>query len=93
MNYEKFHVADIQGPTPEPEFHDYTDIEGCNKHVDKHTSQARKPKLKVESAMHGDHAWKAGPYLSTKSANTPHDTKGSARKTLHTHRHNNSSAK
>ena len=37
MNYEKYHVADIQGPVPEFEKYDYTDIEGCPGHIQKQT--------------------------------------------------------
>ena len=36
MNYSKFHIAPVQGPTQELEVHDYTDIQGCGKHVTKH---------------------------------------------------------
>ena len=36
MNYSKFHIAEVQGPCPELEVHDYTDIRGCSKHVTKH---------------------------------------------------------
>ena len=37
MNYEKYHVANIQGPVPEFEKYDYTDIEGCPEHILKQT--------------------------------------------------------
>ena len=44
MNYEKYHVADVQGPVPEFEKYDYTDIEGCGKHIWKQTRHNDKRK-------------------------------------------------
>ena len=50
MNYQKYHVADIQGPVPEFEKYDYTDIEGCPEHIRRKTGfEIRWPKQQPES--------------------------------------------
>ena len=42
LNYQDYHVADVQGPCFDKEVHDYTDSIGCNKHVSKQMNHESK---------------------------------------------------